>query len=213
MATLDKYALIIFDCDGTLVDSERLSNQLISDMMNEIGIEMSEEKSLKLFKGTHFKHITDYVHEHAPNNIDYDFEPEFRRRCKVLFEEQLTEVNGASTFIQNLRSDYCVASNGPQIKMQTSLKVTGLIEYLNQDQIFSAYDINKFKPEPDLFLYSAAQRGFRHKQCLVIEDTVPGIQAAMKADMDVWTIHHKGINDEILEFDIPSFTDFTEIKI
>lgn len=210
---LDNYKLIIFDCDGTLVDSESLSNRLISVMMNERDIPMTEEQSMLLFKGTHFKCIVDYVQKYRPEENEEEFEKEFRSRCKLMFENELTEVKGAKEFIQSLQADYCVASNGPRIKMETSLLVTGIDKLLNSHQIFSAYDIHKFKPEPDLFLHAAHEMGFDKSECLVIEDTVPGIKAALSAGMDVWVVHHPGINDEVLEFGVPSFKDYTELKI
>ena len=214
MKYISDYSLIIFDCDGTLVDSEGLSNQLIAQMMNEIGIPMTEQESLDLFKGTHFGKITDYAAQylHKDLDFDFDFEAEYRRRCKVLFEKHLKEVRGAKDFIASLTKDYCVASNGPKVKMNTSLTVTGLMDLLDENCIFSAYDIDRFKPEPDLFLYAAAKMGATPEDCLVIEDTIPGIEAALNAKMDVWAIHHPGINDDILSYNIPFYKDFTEIK-
>jgi len=213
MKKLDAYKLIIFDCDGTLVDSERLSNQLIAEMMLEIGVPMTEDQSLSLFKGTHFKHITDYAQKHAPGSLPFDFEHEYRKRCATLFEDHLKEVTGASEFIRGLNSAFCVASNGPRVKMKTSLSVTGLDKLIDASHIFSAYDIGRFKPDPHLFLYAADQMGFEKEDTLVIEDTVPGIDAAQNADMDVVAIHHPGINDEILDYGIPVFPNFREFKI
>lgn len=209
----DRYKLVIFDCDGTLVDSERISNRLIADMMNELGISMNEEKSLNLFKGTHFGKILDYIDSSLGKSLDFDFEKEYRRRCRISFETELKEIKGARRFIQNLTVPVCVASNGPQDKMESSLNVTGLISIIGRENVFSAYDIGKFKPDPGLFIYAANNFSVQNSEALVIEDTVPGIEAALAARMDVWAILHEGINDEILDFRIPVFRDFDEIKI
>ena len=129
----------------------------------------------------------------------------------ILFEDHLEEIPGVSNFIKQLEIPFCVASNGPRIKMKTSMAVTGLDKLIPDSNIFSAYDINKFKPEPDLFLHAANTLKVPHDACLVIEDTVPGIQAALNAQMDVWAILHPGMNDEILEFDIPVYKNFHEL--
>ncbi len=208
-----EYKLIIFDCDGSLVDSESLSNKLISNMMNEVGINMTETQSLKLFKGTHFQLITEYVKKHKTIEFDYDFEKEFRTRCQLLFENDLKTIEGAIPFINKLDIPYCIASNGPQNKMKVSLKATGLDAFFTKVNTFSAYDIDSFKPNPDLFLYAAEKMGVETDKCLVIEDTVPGIEAALSANMDVWGVLHPGINDEIKTYDIKTFSSFKELEI
>lgn len=208
----DKYDLIIFDCDGTLVDTETISNQLISDMMNEIGIQMSPKKCLDLFKGTQFKNITDYIESNIETPLSFNFENLFRKRCHSLFEKDLKEIEGATWFINLLKIPYCVASNGPRIKMNSSLKITGLSRHFDESNIFSAYDIDKFKPLPDLFLLAAEKNNTHPSKCLVFEDTVPGIEGAFNAKMDVIGIHHPGINDEILEICEKTVKSYRELK-
>ncbi|NNE27462.1 MAG: HAD family hydrolase [Saprospiraceae bacterium] len=178
-----KYKLIIFDCDGTLVDSEPVSNKVVSDMINELGIPMTPEKSIALFAGTQFSNIVNYIHRFQPEVSAQNFEGQFRERSKVAFEKFLTPIAGVVDFIESLDIPYCVASNGPRLKMETTLSVTNLKAYFGGN-IFSAYDIESWKPEPDLFLYAAEKMGFKAEETLVIEDTISGLDAAVNAEMD-----------------------------
>ena len=180
-----KYDLIIFDCDGTLVDTENLTNGLIATMLNEIGIPISEKETIALFRGTSLLKIEQYIKENIDNELDFDFEKVFRQRSKILFEAELKAVEGAEDLLKKLEIPYCVASNGPQVKMATTLAVTGLDKYFSAETIFSAYDINKFKPLPDLFLHACDKMEGSAENTLVVEDTLVGAIAARKAGMDV----------------------------
>ena len=179
------YDLIIFDCDGTLVNTETLSNSLISVMLREVGLNISESESIALFRGKSFSTITDYIDKHLDHRLEFNFEESFRQRSQILFEADLKAMDCAEGFIQKLNIPICIASNGPQIKMKTTLKVTGLDKYFNAENTFSAYDINKFKPEPDLFLYACKRMNGIASKTLVIEDTMVGAVAARAAGMDV----------------------------
>ena len=144
------YELVIFDCDGTLVDSEPVTMRLIIQMMSEKGIALSFNEAMEIFAGKNMMAITSYMSGIIGSFDHGEFEEDYRSRCIDAFNAELKAVEGAETLITNLKIPYCIPSNGPKRKMDLTLKVTGLIKYFEEEAIFSAYDIQKWKPEPDL---------------------------------------------------------------
>jgi len=203
-----KYDLIIFDCDGTLVDSEILSNSLIATMLREIGIATTDEECIALFKGKSFADIENYIDQKLDHQLEFNFQESFRQRSRILFEAELEPIKGAEAFIQSLGMPICVASNGPQIKMKTTLSVTGLDKYFPDGTIFSAYDFQTWKPEPRLFLEACRRMGSVPEKTLVIEDTVVGGIAAQRANMDFLIYDH----ENTLEFKELGFRTFNRYE-
>lgn len=207
-----KYELIIFDCDGTIVDTETLTNSLITNMMKEVSIPMSVDKCLKLFKGKSFKDINRYITKELDHELEFHFETSFRQRSKILFEAELKAIKGAEDFIKKLNIPICLASNGPQIKMKTTLAVTGLDKYFPPQHIFSSYDINVWKPAPDLFLYACDKMGGLPETTLVIEDTLVGAKAADSAGMDV-LIYCDEDESEFVDTEYTIFNSYNNIPL
>ncbi len=205
---INDYDLVIFDCDGTLVDSEHLSNSLLAEMLRELGVECSNEEIITLFSGTSFMKINSYIQETVDVAPDFDFEREFRKRSKILFENKLQPIDGVMKFIESIETKICVASNGPQEKMKVTLAATGLRKYFPDDRIFSAYDIQKWKPEPDLFLFSASEMKTSPNKSLVIEDTIHGAMGAINANIDVLVYSPDKINSQFVEKGIPTFASY-----
>ena len=179
------YQLIILDCDGTLVDSEKLSNTTIAEMIRELGIAITNEAAFSEFVGTSFGYITTYIEKALGRSLDFDFEKSFRKRVLVEFEKHLKPIAGVPQFLEKITAPICVASNGPREKMLETLRITDLLKHFQKDNMFSAWDIQKWKPEPDLFLMAATKMDTPPDGCLVIEDTIHGVEAAIKANMDV----------------------------
>ena len=177
--------LIIFDCDGVLVDSEPLSNRTIAGQMRELGISMTEEEAIKLFAGGSLKNVTDYVKETTGKEAPSDMEDVYRERSYELFRKELQPVPGIKAILEQLPNIKCVASNGPIEKMELNLKLADLIHFFDEN-LFSAYEIGHWKPDPRLFLHAAQAMGFEAKDCIVIEDSDHGIYAAKAAGMQVY---------------------------
>ncbi len=201
---MKSYELIIFDCDGTLVDSEPLTNGLISDLINERGIEMTKARSLDLFAGKTIVHINDFIREYRSDHDDVAFEEEYRERCLEKFNAELEAIDGVKELLESLTVPFCVASNGPKVKMATTLPASGLDQYFDEKNTFSAYDINKWKPEPDLFRYAAKQMGVDYSKALVIEDTWSGVMGAINGQIDVWA-YNAHLDPRVFLSGVPNF--------
>ncbi len=202
--------LIIFDCDGVLVDSETITNQVLVDYVNEFGVGISLEKALELFQGGT---IADWIHYvKVEHNIELppEFVSNFRHRMKVAFEKELQPVDGVKELIESLNCKICIASNGPMEKMETTLRVTGLDKYFGKN-VYSAYQINKWKPDPSLFLHAAKEMGVDPQNCTVIEDSPRGAEAAIAAGMDVYGYDIYGKSQALIDNGAHLFTKMTDL--
>lgn len=181
-----KYELIIFDCDGTLVDSEVLTNRVISEMLTECGIKTDTDAAYKMFAGGKFSDIQAYVDEHGTSNFEGNFETVFRKRSKLIYEQELKLIPGVASMLKKLQGvKMCIASNGPQKKMKITLPATGLDKYFPPEIVFSAYDIEMWKPAPDLFLFVCDKMGVAPNKAVVVEDTYSGAMGAVNAGIDL----------------------------
>lgn len=174
--------LIIFDCDGTLVDSERLCNLALQYQLAEVGIEYKAADLVAKYCGVKFNVILASIASDFSVTFPDSFETEYRLKVSNLFDEQLKENEGVSEMLDSLTVPYCLASSAPRAKIEHALKVTGLEKYFN-NKIFSAYEVGSWKPEPDLFLHAAKAMNVDPADCWVIEDSTVGLQAANNANM------------------------------
>ncbi len=177
--------LLIFDCDGTLVDSEGIANQVFIDLVRELGAPLTAEEAWRHFPGTSLRKCMEYVSETYGQVFPDDFVSVYRERQKPAFAQQLQPIDGVTAVLERLVGPKCVASNGPREIMLANLATTGLVHFFGERRIYSAHDIQLWKPKPDLFLHAAADQGFAPERCIVIEDSDAGIEAAIKAQMKV----------------------------
>lgn len=177
---------LLFDSDGTLVDSEALNTQAVADELAVHGIVEDASALLKQYRGWQFKTVLDDLANRHGRAFDQTFEQSCRARASNYFDLNLQAVVHVEEALQQLTDAKCIASNAPMSKLIQVLNKTGLIGFFN-NQVFSAYDVGKFKPDPGLFLHAAYTMGFEADQCIVIEDSVVGVHAALAAGMKcVW---------------------------
>ncbi|MET4385590.1 HAD superfamily hydrolase (TIGR01509 family) [Bradyrhizobium sp. F1.4.3] len=176
--------LIIFDCDGVLVDSELLSCQCLSEVLAESGFELSVEQALDLFLGRSTAAIGQYYRERGQILPD-EFLLRLKSRVLGTFGEALQPIPGINAVVSALKVPYCVASSSDLDRVALSLNVTGLAPHFG-DRLYTAQMVKHGKPAPDLFLYAAGKMQVDPARTLVIEDSVSGVQAAKAAGMTVW---------------------------
>ena len=176
---------VIFDCDGTLVDSEPVTARVLSDGLKSLGFEMGVEETATLFVGRDMPGIVAYLESRMGKKLPENFVADFRQRQAVALTNEVVAIDGAFELMQSVRRPYCLASNAPQDKININLNVTGLNVFFDAKRIFSAYDIEVWKPEPDLFLLAAQTMGVAPSQCVVIEDSAAGVDAGLAAGMQV----------------------------
>jgi HAD superfamily hydrolase (TIGR01509 family) len=176
--------LIIFDCDGVLVDSERLSIKIDVAVLAELGWVLTEAEAVERFVGLSMKQMRDRVESHLGRTLPEDWEEEFQHRLRETLASELRPVEGIVEALNAIHDTTCVASSGTQEKIRFSLGLTGLYERF-AGRIFSATEISRGKPAPDLFLHAAEQMGVEPSSCVVVEDSAPGVTAALAAGMRV----------------------------
>ncbi|QPF89456.1 HAD family hydrolase [Bradyrhizobium commune] len=179
-----KLDLVIFDCDGVLVDSELLSCRCLSEALAEFGFALSVEQALELFLGRSTAAIGQYFRERGEVLPD-DFLPRLKTRVLETFAGALQPIPEVSAVLSNLKSPRCVASSSDIDRVSLSLNVTGLAAHFD-GRLYTAQMVKHGKPAPDLFLYAAEKMRVDPSRALVIEDSVSGVQAAKAAGMTVW---------------------------
>jgi HAD superfamily hydrolase (TIGR01509 family) len=175
-------ALLIFDCDGVLVDGERLSHGVLQQMLAELGVQLSFDATLERFIGTSLPMCLARVGELLGGTLPEDFRSRFAQRTREAFEAGLQPVAGVEPLLDALCMPYCVASNGNRAKVEFTLGHTGLLPRF-AGRIFTADDVLRPKPAPDLFLHAAHCMGVLPRHTTVVEDTPTGIVAAKAAGM------------------------------
>lgn len=180
--------LLIFDCDGTLVDSEYLNNLALVQIMTEEGLHQYDlDYSFAHWVGLRLKHIIEQVARETGHVFPPDMSARYVARTHELAPHYLKRIEGAEELVVAAaqHGPVCVASNGQRTSVVESLVMTGLKKYFTDDKIFTAVEVPNGKPAPDLFFHVAKKMNVPPTRCLVIEDSVPGVIGAVAAGMRV----------------------------
>jgi HAD superfamily hydrolase (TIGR01509 family) len=175
--------LVIFDCDGVLVDSEPIAVRIDVEMLAEVGVEMSEAEVIKLFLGRSPEVLLAETEARLGGRAPEGWFERGQARLREAFEADLVPVPGIETALDAIDVATCVASSSGHELLRLKLELTGLYERF-AGAIFSAADVANGKPAPDLFLHAARQIGVDPSSCVVVEDSPYGVQAARAAGMD-----------------------------
>ena len=180
-----RYDLIIFDCDGVLVDSERIAIKIESEGLTALGWHLSEAEIIEKFVGRSAAYGHSEIVAKLGQTIAESWSSEFRRRYQAALETDVLAVEGVVEALDHIDTLTCVASSSDHDHLRLVLGRTGLYTRF-AGRIFSATEVENGKPAPDLFLHAAATLGVAPSACAVIEDSAPGIVAAQSAGMDAY---------------------------
>jgi len=176
--------LVIFDCDGVLVDSEQLQAAVLVEVLEDHGVSSGMIGDAMRFRGGKLADVIALVEKEIGRSLHSGIVGEIRARTHAAFEKELRPVEGVAALLGQMTTPYCVASNGPRDKMMVTLRCCGLL-HLFEERIFSAYEVGRWKPAPDLFLHAAGAMGVEAGRTVVVEDSPLGVQAGVAAGMKV----------------------------
>jgi HAD superfamily hydrolase (TIGR01509 family) len=178
----DPFQLVIFDCDGVLVDSERIAVRIEARYLGELGWPLTESEIVERFMGRTTQFMDDAIVAELGDRLPEDWKEQFERRYREGFAAELVPVDGIREALDQLTVPTCVASSGSHDKLRLTLGRTGLYHRF-EGRIFSGHEVANGKPAPDLFLYAAERMGAEPARCAVVEDSHYGVLAARAAGM------------------------------
>ena len=175
------YRAIIFDFDGVLADSEVLSNSVIAEIVSEFGVPTSLDDAYRTFMGKRLSEVIETIERVIGRKLPDDFADRYQERTFAAFRRGLKPIEGAREFVEAWRQfPSCIASSSSPERLALSLEVLNMAA-LFEGRVFSASNVARGKPHPDIFLHAAGQLGVGPADCIVIEDSVGGVTAARAA--------------------------------
>ncbi len=184
---MSKFDLVIFDCDGVLVDSEKLANEIFAKVLNEeCGFSLNLDDMFQIFVGHSSSQCMDIISNMLGRPAPAHLEQRYTKEINQALAKSVTPINGIEKVLNEITVPFCVASSGSHEKMQTTLGKTKLLKYFG-DVLYSTSEVPRGKPFPDIYLYAAKKMGVSDmSKCLVIEDSPLGVQGGVSAGMTVF---------------------------
>jgi len=176
------FDLVIFDCDGVLVDSERISVRIDVEVLAELGWPLTEAEVIERFVGRSERYMVGEIEAALGRRLPAGWESPFQALYRDAFEAELAPVDGVVDALDAIDFPTCVASSSSHERLRHTLGLTGLLERF-EGRIFSVEDVSNGKPAPDLFLHAAAALSADPSRCAVVEDSRYGVEAARAAGM------------------------------
>lgn len=179
------FDLVIFDCDGVLVDSEPIANRVLTEQLGRVGLSMPEDEVMRRFVGRTRDGCLALATEILGRELPADFAARWDAALFEALRNEVKAIDGVADLVGSLRIPFCVASNGTRERLRLTLEAGGLLP-LFEGRVFCAADVVRPKPAPDLFLHAATTMGAAPAKCAVIEDTPTGARAGKAAGMTVF---------------------------
>ncbi|OAJ54162.1 HAD family hydrolase [Paraburkholderia ginsengiterrae] len=180
---------VLFDCDGVLVDTEPITNRVLTDMLGELGWQLSVEETMRIFVGKTVKDEAALIEARTGFAITTDWLMQFRERRNAALDNELVAIPGAASAVRSLHAvlngRIAVASGADRLKVELQLTKAGILDCF-AGHIFSGHETTRNKPFPDVYLAAAAGLGVDPKRCAVVEDTVTGATAGVAAGATVF---------------------------
>ena len=206
---------VLFDCDGVLVDSEPITNQVLREMLGELGWQLTPQECMAQFVGKSLKDDLSIIAENIGRPVHAQWLTEFQQRRNAALTEKLTAIPNIHDAVHRIHGHYgariACASGADRFKVEMQLRKTGLMEYF-EGRIFSGYETPRSKPFPDVYLAAADALRVDPKRCVVIEDTVTGVTAGVAAGAVVFAYVPNGDGAAMLEAGaIDIFADMADL--
>ena len=182
---MKEFDLVIFDCDGVLIDSELMSAQMLIATLEGAGVHVDMAYVARHFLGRSYPTVLNQIRSEFGVILSPDFEAAYRERLLAAFARDLRAMPGVAQALDRLAIPFCVATSSSPARVTRSLALVDLLDRFD-GRIFTASQVANGKPAPDLFFHAAARMGVDPGRCLVIEDSQNGIRAAIAAGMEVW---------------------------
>jgi HAD superfamily hydrolase (TIGR01509 family) len=210
--------LVIFDCDGVLVDSEIISNRIDAEALTTLGYEISTEESIRRFTGLNAKTVLQIILDESGKDVPLDYLISQQPKVLKAFETGLCSlIKPILEILEEMKICRCVASSSSKDRVIRCLELTDQFIFFTNQSVFTSQQVSKGKPAPDLFLFAASQMGFSPEDCIVIEDSAAGIEAAISAGMHVVGFlggshaHYKWYQERINRYNIPIAKNCNEL--